>query len=600
MGSFDEYRLDLLTAKGGWISDLMNQGSDVDYSDNNEAMGVFEQAALLSDNKEEFLQKMAEQKAIKDAEAKEKRDKTARIKLNQVIMASDKINNFESDKSKSLENAQADIDREVSLLEQFKAKVASGEASHLSKEEIDNSIRKREIRINNLRKKLEELPASLEKSLSENRSLRDQNIMFLRSMAKKGELPFDSSVLDAPSDSMFVNSLLVSIGSYYRLQGRDVSIIRVAALNRNARTVDVEGIIGMSGGNYRVDSLFENASVVNYTEDEISEMKLLSKHFDYIGLKTLKKEFFLKNLDAIKIDLSYFAVEENGKITVKPIASNSVLVKSIIYPERENQALVKAMVALYADYSGSGSDRAIRAVSNVFYAIFGEAWESEIKSMLVKAPEDALNQKVIEAVNTKIIDAWSGFANPNQIIYRLSYPGRYYEESASSITAYVKEWMLANGYQNTMDIPGVFSKVAATMLPFWEKKRDAELAEKKAKADEEAKAKAEALKQVEGYREVPQGIVDALKAKGINLFYNTAPAKTVSSGRFASMTYKPFERLWVTTTRYSEVVKDTLKRRLGAIYCKNASDGTLQNYTNAWHMSSDDVTPEEVMKYLGD
>jgi len=74
-GSFDEFRLDLLKNKGNWIANLMDKNSDNDKAENSEAMGAIDQAALLSDNKEEFLKKINQQKADKAKKEKEEKKK---------------------------------------------------------------------------------------------------------------------------------------------------------------------------------------------------------------------------------------------------------------------------------------------------------------------------------------------------------------------------------------------------------------------------------------------------------------------------------------------------------------------------------------------
>lgn len=576
-GSFDEYRLDLLKNKGNWIAALMDRNAENDSAENAEAMGAIEQAALLSDDREEFLKTMAEMKVKKEAEDRDRRNNTAKIKLGQLSMAVNFLASFETHKAKAISDAQKDIEKAITRFERLKAEGAS-------KEDIDRA----ELSVAAARNKVGRVEATYTKKQSDAEAQKRQITAFLKGIEKKGELPFGAALLDAPESIMFTGKrMLITIGSVFKFDRNNrEQISRVTEIDVPGRNITVEAIIGNTYGTYNADKLLDFAVEVKLAPDEMERMKWLNKQHVFKEFAEVDKDFFFNNFDKIQSDgFLYYA--DGGEI-IWSSGKYWVTKNNAIYPDKNDRKLQSALIEEYKkSRQGTGG------INSVYFkdfmpAIFGDSWESNLLSKLKTAQPEDIRIQAVSAMDEVIKKDMpvSDKEAVNAIIRNLGYS--YYEDSPyQSIIVKIKSWMKENEFINFDEIERITKEVTSAKISnLREVVRQLE--------HEEQLVKEAALKSVPGYREIPQDLKDRFKALGIDVFYNTEVVQIAT--RWEKITLQPYDAFWMKDSGWT--LKDRLAgaenplkkkfdaRFLGIKYSSDLPKGDRKYGDNTWRVPS--------------
>jgi hypothetical protein len=576
-GSFDEYRLDLLKNKGNWIAALMDRHNDDDSAENAEAMGAIEQAALLSDNREEFLKTMAEQKAKKAAEDKARRDNTAKIKLGQLALAVNFLATFEDQKAKAIADAQREAEKAKIRYENLKA---AGE----DKEEIDRA----EIKAAAAIKRADKVAENWDKKKADNEAMQRQLTSFLKGMAGKGELPFDSAVIDAPEKTLFTkNRQLISVGSTYKFRYNQFErIARVTEVDYLGRTVKLEAITGYQmNGSYDVDGMLGEAVEVKLAPDELARLAWLNKNHYYKDLLEVDKDFFANNLDSIQFSGDALFRNSAGLLNWGYAGSNR---SAIVYPDKYDKALQNDLIDAYKQMKTGNPVIYPSAFKNFMPIFFGDDWEAGILAQLKTASPEEIRIQAVKSINEAIKDMPVGTPGEIAAIMRgISYStwgDNPYRKAVSAVSA----WMSENDYINLDQVDRIVQETAtAKITELQEKRRQIEA--------EEQRAKEEALKAVPGYREMPAGLKDKFKALNIDVFFNTETVQIAT--RYDKVTLQPYDAFWMKDNGWTLKTKlsgaeNPLKRQfvakfLGVKYASELPQGDRKYGNATWRVPSD-------------
>lgn len=571
-GSFDEYRLDLLKNKGNWIAALMDRNNGDDSAENAEAMGAIEQAALLSDNREEFLKAMTEKKAKKAAEDKAHRDNTAKIKLGQLALAVNFLATFEDQKAKAITDAQREAEKAKIRYENLKA---AGE----DKEEIDRS----EIKAAAAIKRADKVAENWDKKKADHEAMQRQLTSFLKGMAAKGELPFDGAVIDAPEKTLFTkNRQLISVGGTYKFSyNSSERIARVTEVDYLGRTVKLEAITGYQlNGSYDVDGLLGDAVEVKLAPDELVRLAWLNKGHYYKDLLEVDKDFFANNMASIQFSGDVLFRNSAGLLNWGYADSNR---GAIVYPDKNDKALQNDLIDAYKQMKTGNPAIYPSSFKNFMPIFFGDDWEAGILAQLKTASPEEIRIQAVKAMNTEIqgiqIDTATDFT---VAIRQLSY------SYANDIKSSVKRWMIENEYINTDDLNGIVNDVIEARKSEWEERR------RQIEAEEQ-RAKDEALKAVPGYRELPADLKDKFKTLNIDVFFNTETVQIAT--RYDRLTLKPYDAFWMKDNGWTLKTKlagaeNPLKRQFGAKflgvkYASELPQGDRKYGNNTWRVPSE-------------
>lgn len=575
-GSFDEYRLDLLKNKGNWIAALMDRHAENDSAENAEAMGAIEQAALLSDNREEFLKTMAEMQAKKDAEAKARRDSTAKIKLNQLSIQAHFLAGIDDQRAAAKSDAEMAVIKAEQRLDRLKEQKAS-----------NDEINAAESRLASLTKKAENIDAVWDKKKSDAEQQMRQNTAFLKGMERQGQLSFNAELIDNPSKNILTkDQKIVTVGSVFRLA--DQKVIRITDFNFYKRTVNAESVVGyFYGKDHDIDKLLENATELELTADAIEKMKWLSASHKFSDLTQVDRDFFFTNFAEIRVDEVLY--REGGikiKWGSKYYASQNG--NTPVYPDRNDKKLVSELTEAYKAMKLGSTDIYGPYFQKFMPVIFGENWEESLKATMKTAQAEDMRAKAVYFIDNEIGDMDGdtklGIA---EIAKELSFSA-YSENAFSAATKSLRAWMTENDFINVDEIASVISEVAsAKRAGLQEKLRQIEADEQRAKDD--------ALKSVPGYREVPVEIKQAFKALGIDVWFNDEVVQIAT--KYDKVTYQPFDQFWMKDSGWR--LKDKLsgaenpvKRQFGAKYLgvKYPSElpiGDAKHGKSTWRVPAD-------------
>ena len=567
-GSFDEYRLDLLKAKGNWIAALMDKNNNNDTADNAEAMGAMEQAALLAENRDEFMKMMAKQKAKKDAEAKEKRETSARVKLNQLAAVTNSLKNFAANCERAIDEAKEAVKRERASLDKLMNDGA--EADALARRE--SSLRRAEMRLN-------KLPSEWERKRAEYESTQRQLSAFLKGAAKKdGGLPFDSALIDNPGGFVLTSArILVAVGKTYQITtgqnyGRQTTrICKVASVDFGSRSCSFAMLIGLYHGNENgsgdVDSVFDGAAEVSYTPDEIEIMKMLTKDYSYAALRELPKDIFVKYRDQIRMADYALVRDDSGALSWAWLNSESAGLA--IYPDPDDKQLLEEMGALYKRHAVGDYTAPIngRNFSDAARAVYGAEWKDVLSAFLNNASDADMTAKASELVNSVISD------QPAATTSELSERNCRMLDSwgtSESLRARMTEWMTASGYDNLNDVRQAIGAALVTAQAVINQKT-AQL-----KADEEL-AKDDAIRNDPNFKEIPGDVAAKFAAIGIEVSYNKVAVVTEGFKGRKGTSIPAFSRLWMKDRSGKNgrlfAMKEMLKGRFGASWCSSITVG---------------------------
>lgn len=592
-GSFDEYRLDLLKNKGNWIAALMDRKNTNDKAENAAAMGALEQAALLSDNREEFLKMVADQKAAKAAEEKLKRDQAAKVKLTQLSQLTMRLASFDDDKAKAHAEAQTSIEKARVALE--KAIAEEGEGSDKAKN--------RAAQLSWAESKAGRIDPEWEKKKVDMESQRKQSASFLRGMATKGTLPFDSSVIDDPLNTLVTTSrTVVKVGGTYRVKTRSGSVVvKVDAVELATRMLQVSPVVGyFHEGRYKADDLLEDAEEVVMTAEEIEVAKALDSEHSYAGLAKLGKAFIEKYRNDIRVSGEILYRDEAGALRT---GYGSGFMSNLVFPDPQDKALKSELSEIYgANESGAGVTSSGAGItisgyrlSSVASAIYGPDWRDILGESLKRASDADISAKASEIISTMAAAEPQGTVaelTALAIAFKSGYKGYGQKDLATPVRDAVTTWMRENAFVNMSDA----TRGVATALEAFAMDATRRLMEMRA---QEERMAAEAVKSHPDFKEVPQALHDAFQAIGIDAFYNTEDVET--GGKYGGKKWPAFSMLFLKDRKGKNgrifAVKEMLKGRFRATFCSDVRVGAAKYGDCTWVIPATN-SPQDVFDLL--
>lgn len=588
-GSFDEYRLDLLKNKGNWIAALMDKNNTNDKAENAAAMGALEQAALLADNREEFLKMVADQKAAKAVEEKERRDQAAKVKLTQLSTLTLRLKNFDADRAKEQAWADDGILKARTALD--KAVAEEGEESEKAQ------MRRNQLQWAEVRSA--RVAPDWEKKKAEMESQRKQAASFLRGMATKQTLPFDSSLIDEPLNTLVTTSrLVVKVGGTYRIPGRSGSVVvQVDSLDIGTRMVRLSAVVGyFYAQEYKADDALAKAVEVVMSAEEVEVMKALDGEHRYSGLAKLGRAFVEKYRDELKISGEVLARDDAG--TLRMVYGSGGMSR-LAFPDPEDQGLKAEMVELYAaiesgqSVTASGKPVTIASYnfSSVAAAIYGGDWKTILGESLKRASAADITARASAIITGMAASEPQGTVAELGTLaaaFRPGYKGfsqkDLYKPALEALTA----WMRENDYVNMADM----SRALGVAVEAFGADMAARVTALKA---EEARMAAEAVKAHPDFKEVPAELQQAFRGLGIDVFYNTEDVET--GGKYGGKKWPAFSMLFLKDTKGKNgrifAVKEMLKGRFRATFCSDVRKGAAKYGDCTWVIPAAN-SPQEV------
>jgi N12 class adenine-specific DNA methylase len=575
-GSFDEYRLDLLNKKASWIGALLSKDNTDDEHDNENASSDIEQAALLSDNREEFLAKLAAQQALKDAATKDRRDAAAMVGLGQLSAARDFIRTFEARKAKAIAEAQDDLDKAQQALQRT---IATPDADP---EKQATNLKRREGTVRFLTEKVGRAAAGMDAKKSDAEARMRQVASTLRAQASRGELPFNATLIDTPEEALVtLNRVVVYKGGIYKRpspEGDD--IFRVVGVDKDKRQVDVEYVVkARSGYGAPRDGLCDveqaigtHGHEVHIDDAELQLLRLLNERMPYEQLADrVSKDVFLANVGSIKMSGYVLRRRADRSLFVGYDGGGGDTNGDLVYPDRSDKSLLKEVAGLWARVlAGEPSDGFSGGSGPIMTALFGSGWRNAIQEYVKTAGAEAIRTKALEIIR-QTVPAVLGTseAAAAAVTFLRACTGYYSHETAPVIA--IKAWATEQGFANVSEVVSGMNSAARMELGNVETAMS-ELARQAAtKAEQERQS---ASKSDPRFKELTDEQARRFQALGIRAQYNNGDQV---------LNWPPFSMLSLYDTAgvsgILKRVKDMMKPRFNARWNR---DNAPRPYSNTW------------------
>lgn len=451
-GSFDEYRLDLLSKKANWINALLDKNNTEDEHDNENAGTDIEQQALLSDNREEFLAKLAEQQAKKDAEARGRREAGAKSSLSQLSAAREFGATFDARKRKALAEAGDDV-----VLAKKRAAAAQGLPDG---EDKARTIAWRDAAVKRAEAKLAKTGPEMDGKRADAEARARQIVGTLKAQASRGELPFNERLIDTPEESIITfNKLVVCKGGLYEVTTADGEhVIRVLEVNHAAREIQLEYVIKASeysrvwDGTFDVDKVLDrSAREVHISDSDLQLRKVLSEAIPYRQIAArVSKDVFLANIAGIKVDGYCLRRGADGVLSAGYRGNDAE--KPIVYPDPSDRALRKEVAELHgASLSGSGDYNFGQGRRDIMPAIFGDNWNAAVAEFIKTATPEQITSKMIEILRQTVPDVITSVEACKAALVFLNDITSYNGNASPAVVA-LKDWAAAEVFVNVTQI----------------------------------------------------------------------------------------------------------------------------------------------------
>jgi len=590
-GSFDEYRHDLLTKKANWINALLDKSNTEDEHDNEDAGNDAEHAALLSENREEFLAKMAAEKAKRDAEARERRDQQAKIQLIQLQSAANFLATFDQRKASAVAEAEEDAKAAERSLER-----ARGLPDDDPKKA--ETILRREANLRWAQGRIKRVAQEMDQKRADTEARSRQLTGSLKAAADRGDLPFSAAVVNNPSQALLsLTKVLAYPGGIYEVEnpntstGRDILTVTKVA-GGASREVTVEFLYQASNrrrfdGEFDWDKLLgKTGREVAMDADAVADLRLVAKPIRYSALGAMvSREKLATLLERVRISGYALMRGPDGRLMTSSEPSGKAL-DMMVYPSLTDEATRKELADLYGQSLGGNRSSVDYGREDVMPAFFGEQWKVAIGQYLKLARQEDAIGAAKAAVAGIVLEVYTDSAKAREVYEQLravtdTYSGRNHPAQVQLRAAAAEA-----GYANADEFMGWALNYLRGLqsTAFNERTRLATVEAEAAKrqTQEAASKAAEAAKGDARYRELLPDQVQRFAALGIKARYNNNEA--------AGPAFPPFAGLMMHDTRgYGGVlrrVKDMMKPRFKAQWVKAAAVPSGSQWADNWGVPS--------------
>ena len=342
--SFDKYKKQILNSKANWIGLLLSGTSATAINADIETDE--EMAAMISGNLEEYRRKKAE--AAKQREEAAKRQHTNRLKILQSLYASLESHDARLDEARR--KAQYEVEEQKRRIENYK-RLDKGE----------ETVRRAEQKLQKLQDKLDAVDTKFDLEKTKTQSSLNMTRGMLQEAAKRGELPFDASLIENPDKCVIsVKGTVYRAGDVLDFGDGQPSWrcpkgpCEITGINANGQPglIEFRSLLD-SRYDYRAscEDVAGRAVMVSYSPDELAQKKLFSGVLNYADLPAsgISKKMFLENLEGIRLNMDEGAVvrTESGTIYLVEGLRDIDEDMSLVWPEPDNKVFQKAIWDAY-------------------------------------------------------------------------------------------------------------------------------------------------------------------------------------------------------------------------------------------------------------
>jgi polyhydroxyalkanoate synthesis regulator phasin len=589
-GSFDAYRLEILKAKSNWMSDLFG-GTDA-TAENANALSQDEMMDMLEADPEAAKKRRLDRLAAKQAEEAEKEQRRLANQLQILSQATMDLAGLDVARQAERERLTKripDLEAEIKRLQERWSAAEGNDRMRLGSQIVE-----KQQTLKNFTVKLGTLDQTFDERRTRLTSTVKQTAGLLKQKAKKGQLPFDETLIDKPESAcVTLAGKVVAVGDCYEYKSDyEHGIIKISEVDPVHRAFKYEDITGRIGsmdlgrvpgnwGWYLAGSLAKleakGLKKVSYSEKELNLKKALSEPHDYNSLidGRIDKETFLDHRQEINWDQHsiYVVRNQDGAINIADGYSTEGLAAAIVYPEPNNEGFRKAVCEAYLAVKREGGSGYY--ISGIMGLLFGNnynevalgygktATEVEVREYCAKRWATFLEEKGgFDAIVGSVLDGSTTMTN---LKYRLPDVIGAGTIELGDNAEQIRQ--IAHQY-----VDGVVAELESAVTA--------------KKADKERAAQ-EALKSDPRYKEVPQEVIEAFAKIGITVKTNiTSMALPGFKGRRGTV-LEPFAK-WFFQDRNGKSgvlfrTKDILKARYGAQFFSDAGEAFKGAW---WHMPS--------------
>lgn len=565
-GTFDAYRKQLLEAKANWIGQLLSGKEST--AENADIAAQEEMNALMSGNLEEYRKKKAE--------AEEKRKNAARGQLvNRLKM----LASIQNSLATLEERREAAREKAQDAVEEQKLRIKRYEQGNKGEE----TVKKAKADLAKLQAKLDAVDKKFDEEKAKSEAQRNMNSRMLREAAKKGELPFDETLIDHPETCLItLKGEIYRVGEYLEFPYREdknsyyydpEGLFQIERLDQEDKELILRGLVGY-GGQVRIkaDKVANKGKKVSYSASEIAIKKLMSGSLKYSELAEsgLTKQQFLENLETMSLEVGW------GAVMQKP-SGEYVLIKSryeieddlrYVWPEPDNEDFRKKVLSLWLQEERIGG---YNQASDLMRELFGNNYATLALEYGNKAsPSD---------INIIIGSAWDSFTEKkDEPLWQLRFQNRQWDRIMDHLYEIVLKNMADAGFDNKDDAEAIFREFAEAKKGELEKLSE----DAKKAAEEQAKAK---LRESQGYKEVPAEIDEKFKELGMTICYNTQDTRLKMAG--GTQNVPAFSRVFVQDTAGLGGLLYKAKERIKSSFKAQFTKSWNERFGSWWHVPAE-------------
>ena len=579
VGSFDQYRLDLLERKSNWIRDLFTGKNE--RAENANAFNADDYMDMLEADPEAAKQKRLEKLEQKRREEEDRERKRLSNQLQVLISITTALGGLtasQSDLQIKLTEKQADLEAKIKKIKAEMTTTTDDEKRLKASQKLvteQQALKKATDRLAGLEQEFQQKQIDLE-------ARRKQITGYMQGLANKKKLPFSAELIDHPENALVtLSGHVLAVGDTFE-NIKDGGVYRIKEIDLADKQFLTEPLTVQWGGKWHrnADTFLTLYQRVSYSQAELDTLVMLSKEHTYSDLMKYDKAFFVENAHRMKFSFyasDAFLMEESGGIAFfGPWNSTD----KIVFPEPQDPdyrklAALTAVKQIRAEGLSGNLKRTL-------VALFGDNYDSVLAEYRKNATE------------TEILTA---FANA----YKKWFDSESQETYADKTTRMASRLIIAmrdiradmfealTEYDNRVEIGQRFNLL-------FQAKRD-EFAEKvRAEEAEEERQANEALKAAPNYKEIPEAIAASFKKIGITVRVNPGNLNYRVS-KYKSETAKPFSRwLFQDSAGVSGVLyktKEILKARYGAKFFKDEGQ-----FSGAWWHLPSNYSLDEIYKLL--